>query len=304
MLWSITPLVPWRRDPWQRYIRLKTPWRRVISFFENRFYDFWGSCTWPLFLKQVTCPSSGPPPAHPFNHNSVTLYASNNTIEIARTHQSRVMEAEDLENKDERDSFTEQPVLPIISEDGHHRQSRRITASMINFSRKGLRKIHRRIRWILGPGVPIPDEKLPKPTSSCSLSYTFGTHSYHLNLDSPFIRITNSFRLKWTLIPFLLLWATANIFLIRQQYYITSTPQMITCDTAVWDDWPPDVCGLNGTTCETQLVGGDYRCMGGCRDVVLGNPRWVGDQVVNKVPLVIGGGDDTHTYRYDIPWLR
>jgi hypothetical protein len=57
-----------------------------------------------------------------------------------------------------------------------------------------------------------------------------------------------------------------------------------------------DVCGLNGTICENQLVAGEYRCLGSCR-TGLGNPRWVGGEEVNGIPLVIGGGDDSHTYR-------
>ena len=79
------------------------------------------------------------------------------------------------------------------------------------------------------------------------------------------------------------------MLLVRQQYYL-SGPQIISCDTAGWPDWPPDACGLDGADCATELVQGDYRCMGGCKDVVLGNPRWVGGEEVDGVPLIIGSG--------------
>jgi hypothetical protein len=83
------------------------------------------------------------------------------------------------------------------------------------------------------------------------------------------------------------------ILLIRQQWWPAGGPPIIGCTASVWSDWPPDTCGINGTACESQLYGGEYRCLGGCRDVHLGNPRWVGEEEVNGVPLVVGGGDST-----------
>ncbi|RXK39389.1 hypothetical protein M231_03342 [Tremella mesenterica] len=131
------------------------------------------------------------------------------------------------------------------------------------------------------------------------------------------------------------LWLIGFIFLIRQQYYVSNLP-IVTCDTAPWNDWPVDTCGLdarectldwfgvgmessdnqtahnngnesgNGVTIDDNLNWGMWndwkngvRCMGGCKDVVLGNERWVGDKRVNGVPLVIGGEG---VYRAD-SWL-
>lgn len=37
--------------------------------------------------------------------------------------------------------------------------------------------------------------------------------------------------------------------------------------------------------------------MSGCKDTRLGNERWIGNERVNGVPLLIGGGDMNHTYR-------
>ncbi|EIW69317.1 hypothetical protein TREMEDRAFT_30806 [Tremella mesenterica DSM 1558] len=100
------------------------------------------------------------------------------------------------------------------------------------------------------------------------------------------------------------LWLIGFIFLIRQQYYVSNLP-IVTCDTAPWNDWPVDTCGLNARECTLDWfgvgneVGIEIRCMGGCKDVVLGNERWVGDKRVNGVPLVIGGEG---VYRAD-SWL-
>lgn len=87
------------------------------------------------------------------------------------------------------------------------------------------------------------------------------------------------------------------ILLIRQQWWPVGGPPIIGCTSSIWNDWPPDTCGINGTACEGYLSGGEYRCLGGCGDVNLGNPRWVGGEEVNGVPLVVGGRDSP-TYRY------
>lgn len=181
--------------------------------------------------------------------------------------------------------------LPIHQvEDDRPRRSR---GSMI---RKSAVRAKRFARWVLGPSTPSPDPDLPRPTPSSSISFTLGTHSSRILLDPPLTRLTRSLRLRRALIPFILLCVSANILLIRQQYY-TSAPPIIPSSAALWGNWPPDTCGLNATGCADRLEEGTYRCMGRCRDVTLGNPRWVGGEKVDDVPLVIGGGDGSHTYR-------
>lgn len=182
--------------------------------------------------------------------------------------------------------------MPMLDAEDHVRplRNRRWTIRAVT------RRLARRIRWLLGPSTPIPDSKLSRPTPSTSLSFTLGRKAKMLDLDPPISRLNRSLRLRRALIPFLLVWTTANILLIRQQYYLPS-PDIISCTASLWDDWPSDICGLNATGCVSELVQGTYRCMGGCRHVSLGNPRWVGDTEVNNVPLVIGGEDESHTYR-------
>ena len=104
------------------------------------------------------------------------------------------------------------------------------------------------------------------------------------------------------IIPFFLVWMAGFILLVRQQYYASSLP-ILSCDSAPWDDWPPDTCGIAAEDClpgwEDEWVGA-YRCFGGCTAVTLGNERWVGSVLVNDVPLVIGGTDGV--YRAD-SWI-
>ena len=43
----------------------------------------------------------------------------------------------------------------------------------------------------------------------------------------------------------------------------------------------------------------DFRCPAQCASVVLQNPRTVGVEQVDFVPLIVGGGDSDGTYRGD-----
>jgi hypothetical protein len=174
--------------------------------------------------------------------------------------------------------------------------SRRIRSLLPRRARCIPRTALRRLRWLIGPAQPHPDTDIPLPQASLTLSFTLFSKYRVVPLDSFFTSLSRRLRLHYALYPFLLLWITANILLIRQQWYLPNTPDIIPCSAALWNDWPVDVCGLNGTGCEPYLQAGTYRCMGTCT-TVLGNPRWVGGEEVNGVPLVIGGGDDAHTYR-------
>lgn len=59
-------------------------------------------------------------------------------------------------------------------------------------------------------------------------------------------------------------------------------------------------CGLDGMDCapfnDTTF---DFRCPAQCSNVILQNPRTVGDGEIAFVPLIVGGGDDNVTYRGD-----
>ena len=87
-------------------------------------------------------------------------------------------------------------------------------------------------------------------------------------------------------------------FFSRAQSFITPADSYIGCTSTYW--LANDGCGLNGQLCGAFNNGTfDFRCPGQCNDVILQNPRTVGDEKVAYVPLIVGGGDDNHTYRGD-----
>jgi hypothetical protein len=99
--------------------------------------------------------------------------------------------------------------------------------------------------------------------------------------------------------PFLLLWATGFVLLVRAAYYLPHAPEPLSCTSAFFEDWPPDACGVNGTKCAAGFEASTYRCPGRCSTTTLGNPRFIGAKKVNGVPLIVGGGDEMGTYRAD-----
>lgn len=166
--------------------------------------------------------------------------------------------------------------------------------SRISRFARPFRPATRRLRWLLGPSQPLPKSLLPQPSLSCTLSFSGPKSSHTICPDLQLLSIQRRARLTRFVLPFILVWLTGFVLLVRQQWYPPGAPPIIGCTSALWDDWPPDVCGVNGTDCTEYLEAGEYRCLGGCQDVTLGNPRFVGDQEVNKVPLIIGGEDRTY----------
>lgn len=139
---------------------------------------------------------------------------------------------------------------------------------------------------ILGPKI----RREPSlPTSKALLcAVTSGRRRMSTTLDTLCVRFTRRFSLDYFWLLYLALWIMGFVLLIRSAYY-ASGPPTIGCTVSMWDNWPPDVCGLDGEACRAYMEPGTFRCPGGCQNVPLGNPRWVGNEKVNGKPLLIGG---------------
>jgi hypothetical protein len=88
-------------------------------------------------------------------------------------------------------------------------------------------------------------------------------------------------------------------FFSRAQSFQTPPDAFIGCTSTYW--LPKDGCGLNGDQCGPFQDNDpfDFRCPAQCNNVILQNPRTVGDEQIAFVPLIVGGGDANHTYRGD-----
>lgn len=148
------------------------------------------------------------------------------------------------------------------------------------------------INWILGPTERRPPP--PPTTMELTCALTGGRKRVSAPLDAMCVRASRRAKLRHFYLLYLALWAAGFVLLIRAAYYQPGSPPSVSCTASMWDDWPPDNCGLGMEECAAMLEEGTYRCPGGCQLVNLGNPRWVGNERVSKRPLVIGGGDGVY----------
>lgn len=108
------------------------------------------------------------------------------------------------------------------------------------------------------------------------------------------------------LIAHYLCWILTFAFVLRQSTLATEieqwgVPSNIGCTNTYWV--AGNQCGLNGNDCRPFKDSGlAFRCPANCASTKILNPRAVGAQELNYVPLVIGGptdNDTTAVYRSD-----
>jgi len=174
------------------------------------------------------------------------------------------------------------------------------------------RNITRAFYYIRGPRphVPTPGVFLNKNavhrTLTCLLApvglldrtWKVRGREYDIFWEKYVLHFTQHLRKPW------IFWLLAAVYLIslalfaRANYFFTPPDSFVDCTAAYWKRL--DECGLNGNEC-TPFFGAsfEFRCPAGCMETILQNIRTVGDQEVDFVPLVVGGGDSNRTYRGD-----
>lgn len=135
------------------------------------------------------------------------------------------------------------------------------------------------------------------PAPFLSLTWYFNHRTWSLALEPTWIRFT---RIYTHPILFILVAAGYIIglaFFTRAQWYQTPPDTLAGCTATYW--LANSECGLNGMDCLPLKYGQyDFRCPAAC-DVILQNPRTVGNEKQEYVPLIVGGGDVNGTYRGD-----
>ncbi|PCH33755.1 hypothetical protein WOLCODRAFT_94109 [Wolfiporia cocos MD-104 SS10] len=156
-------------------------------------------------------------------------------------------------------------------------------------------RLARFIRYLRGPR---PKVDLPAPTPFLNLTLYTGRRTHSLALEPALIRVTRLFTDARLFVILAAGYIIAFAFFSRAQSFLTPADSFISCTATYWA--ANNGCGLNGEDC-APFNGStfDFRCPAQCSGVVLQNPRTVGDQQVEWVPLIVGGGDENRTYRGD-----
>ncbi|KAI0375410.1 hypothetical protein BV20DRAFT_960553 [Pilatotrama ljubarskyi] len=158
---------------------------------------------------------------------------------------------------------------------------------------------HPRVRrvWLYIRG-PRPKVDLPDPSPFLSLTLYAGHKAYSIALEPAWIRLTRAFTNPWLFVVLAIGYIIGFAFFARAQSFLTPPDSFIGCTATYWA--ANDGCGLDGQACAPfDNATFDFRCPAQCSSVVLQNPRTVGDEQVDFVPLIVGGGDEHRTYRGD-----
>ncbi|KAI8981259.1 hypothetical protein BD414DRAFT_492121 [Trametes punicea] len=156
-------------------------------------------------------------------------------------------------------------------------------------------RIRRVWRYIRGPR---PKVDLPEPTPFLTLTLYARGKTRSIALEPAWIRLTRPFTNPWLFVVLAIGYIIGFAFFARAQSFLTPPDAFIGCTATYWA--ANDGCGLNGQDCGPfDNATFDFRCPAQCSSVILQNPRTVGNEQVDFVPLIVGGGDEQHTYRGD-----
>ncbi|TBU62056.1 hypothetical protein BD310DRAFT_811851 [Dichomitus squalens] len=158
---------------------------------------------------------------------------------------------------------------------------------------------HQRLQriWLYIRG-PRPKSDLPDPTPWLNFHLYTGRKQYGVALEPALIRCTRPLTHPWLFVILAAGYIIGFAFFARAQSFLTPADSFIGCTATYWAAL--DGCGLDGVNCMPFSNSTfDFRCPAQCSSVVLQNPRTVGDEQVDFVPLIVGGGDADHTYRGD-----
>ena len=140
--------------------------------------------------------------------------------------------------------------------------------------------------------------ELVDPTPWLNFNVYTGRKYYTVALEPALLRATRPLTNPWLFVILAAGYIIGFAFFSRAQSFLTPADSFIGCTATYWAAL--DGCGLDGYECMPFSNSTfDFRCPAQCSSVVLQNPRTVGDEQVDFVPLIVGGGDSNHTYRGD-----
>ncbi|KAJ2932741.1 hypothetical protein H1R20_g4337, partial [Candolleomyces eurysporus] len=137
----------------------------------------------------------------------------------------------------------------------------------------------------------------PKPLLDIHIKSRGRTIS--IPVERTIVRFTRLFTAPWIFAILVVGYIIGLAFFTRAQYFLIPAESFIGCTTTFWA--ANNQCGLDGQNCmpmNTSQVF-DFRCPAQCKNVILQNPRTVGNEQIAFKPLIVGGGDAEGTYRGD-----
>ncbi|KIJ23588.1 hypothetical protein M422DRAFT_39544, partial [Sphaerobolus stellatus SS14] len=139
---------------------------------------------------------------------------------------------------------------------------------------------------LLDPPIPFLDLDFIPP------KFLHGLRSRRVTLpiESWFLKKTRLLARSWLMLLFGAAYIIALAFLVRAQWFTIPAESFVGCTSTYWGK--DDACGLNGEACAPfDNSTFDFRCPAQCSSVILLNPRTVGAEQVDFIPLVVGGGN-------------
>jgi hypothetical protein len=119
-----------------------------------------------------------------------------------------------------------------------------------------------------------------------------------LPIEEWLIKATRKLTAPWLIVLLGAAYIIALAFFAREQSFLTPAESFIGCTATYWI--ANDGCGLDGQLCASfDDPTFDFRCPAQCSNVILQNPRTIGDEQIAFKPLLVGGGDPNKTYRGD-----
>ncbi|KAH9486607.1 hypothetical protein JR316_0000672 [Psilocybe cubensis] len=119
-----------------------------------------------------------------------------------------------------------------------------------------------------------------------------------LPIETIIIKTTRPLTSPWIFIILAAAYIIGFAFFARAQSFLTPPSSFIGCTSTFY--LANNQCGQDGDGCGPfDASSFDFRCPAQCDNVILQNPRTVGNEQIVFKPLLVGGGDVNMTYRGD-----
>ncbi|KAF9015523.1 hypothetical protein BDQ17DRAFT_1295379 [Cyathus striatus] len=145
---------------------------------------------------------------------------------------------------------------------------------------------------------PKPKRDLPAPQPLLNRNMVlFGKH-LNIRIESTIVKYTRPLTNPWIFLFLGAAYIISFAFFARAQSFLTPSDSFIGCTATYW--LANNGCGQDGQLCAPfDNSTFEFRCPAQCNNVILQNSRTVGNEQIAFKPLIVGGGDDNHTYRGD-----